>query len=252
MRLGTAEEGQEGPLSSGATFLGPRDAGWSCGGFFHVSLVPSYYFNLCGSWNTCRYPSFAKYLFSSRQLQVKKREVQIHPVSLSHVFWPRPPFYRLLSCTKCQTCAVISKTHACPQRVLPLPDCCPLTSHACSHCCPHNPCETHVYGGKEKYKSKVQGPHGQERLDSEARHDKPQAGILLVASSMAGGCFFSLFIYLFFYSLGPAGGLSLSRAESGRPPARGCTSIHPISHRANSYFSNLLPILKGCSKENRK
>lgn len=72
--------------------------------------------------------------------------------------------------------------------------------------------------------------------------DTPQAGILLVRFSMAG----------FFGSPSPAGDLSLSRAESGLSPGHGCMSIHLISNKANFYFSNLLPILKFSSKENRK
>ena len=70
----------------------------------------------------------------------------------------------------------------------------------------------------------------------------PRVGILLVSFSIAE----------FFGSLGPAGDLSLSRAESGLSPAHGCKSIHVISNKANFYFSNLLPILKCSSKENRK
>ena len=72
--------------------------------------------------------------------------------------------------------------------------------------------------------------------------DTPQAGIHLVHFSMA----------VFFGSPGPAGDLSLSRAKSGLSPGHGCMSIHLISNKANFYFSNLLPILKFSSKENRK
>lgn len=52
----------------------------------------------------------------------------------------------------------------------------------------------------------------------------------------------------FFCSLGPAKDSNLFRTESGLSPAHGCMSIHLISDQANSYFTNLLPILKCSSK----
>lgn len=55
----------------------------------------------------------------------------------------------------------------------------------------------------------------------------------------------------FFDSLDSAGDLNLFRTESGLSPAHDCMSIHLITDKANSYFSNLLPILKCSAKENR-
>lgn len=45
---------------------------------------------------------------------------------------------------------------------------------------------------------------------------------------------------------------SLSRAKPGPLPAPACMSVRLISNKANSYFSNWLPILECSSKANRK
>lgn len=70
-----------------------------------------------------------------------------------------------------------------------------------------------------------------------SQRGQAHVGILLVRFSINAE---------FFDSLGPAEDSNLFRTESGLSPAHGGLSIHLISDQANSYFSNLLPILK-CS-----